>query len=109
MLDDAGRDPRDDLFVGHKLLIHPLHANAGRPAYVLVHPGEAEATLVECVLPVKAFQDVRIDECSLESGQLGLLVGKGGCVYHEEPDGEPYLRCGESHAVRLAHGLPHVY
>lgn len=86
MLNDAGCHAREFLLMGGEGLIYPLHANTGGAHHVLMDARYTEASLGEVGIVTKPICNVRVDEHPSEIGQLGLFIGKGSGIYHEQTD-----------------------
>lgn len=86
MLYDAGSHSREFLLVGGEVLIYPLHADARGAHHVLMDAWYTEAALGEVGIVTKPVCNIGVDEHPPEIDQLGLFIGKGRGIYHEQTD-----------------------
>ena len=108
MLDDAGADAGELLFMFHEVLVEVTQADAVGAHHILIDAGKAQAALLERHILAEGVHQLGVDEDLLEAFALWVIGIEGITVHDEKTDGLVHLGSGKADALGMRQGLPHV-
>ena len=111
VLNDAGKEAFEHLFVFHEIGVEPIEPHFFEPRHGFAQSGEAEAGFRTRNARTAVFQYVEfgIDKCKFHAGQFRVSVFKHVGINYDQADRQADLGRGKTHAVRFVHCLVHVF
>lgn len=111
VLDDAGVDASEDLFVWLEVFVEPRDFDKTGSVHVASNIGDAEASFFVGFVFAGEFEDFGVDEDEFGGVVVGLRVFSFDIVgvNQKQPDAQAHLRRSDANSFGVVHGFVHIF